>query len=112
MSGIYKGLGLGSSLGIIICLYAVAFYAGGYLRIHDIEEGGEPYTGGKVIAVMFTVLIGAMQIGSAMNQIKSLTEARVACKLAYDTMDATIKVDPSKEGEKIEKSQIRGEIKF
>ena len=78
----------------------MAFWFGGYLRIEKVTEGsGENekiYTGGQVIAIMFSVIFGAFNLGGAVPHIKALTEGRIAGKLAYDVIDNSPKVDPNK----------------
>ena len=37
---------------------------------------------------MFTVIFGAIGLGGAMPNMKILTEARVAARLAYNTIDS------------------------
>lgn len=72
-------------------LYAAAFYAGGKLRIEKVTEGsGENekiYSGGQVIAIMFSVIFGAFNVGAAIPHLKSLTEGRLAGRLAYNVID-------------------------
>lgn len=46
--------------GVMYCFYAFSLYMGGVLRWEEIREGDELYTGGKVIAIMFSIMIGAM----------------------------------------------------
>lgn len=57
------------------------------MRINDVREGDEPYTGGKIIAIMFSVIFGAFNLGGMAPHVKALTEGKIACKLAYDTID-------------------------
>lgn len=58
----------------IFALYAGAFWFGGYLRIERISEGEgedkEYYTGGKIIAIMFSVVFGALNLGGAAPPMK------------------------------------------
>lgn len=79
-------------------LYAFAFWIGGYLRMEGVEENGKVYTGGMVIAIMFSVIFGAFNLGGAVPHIKSLAEGRIAGKLAYKTIDNVPKVDSTKGG--------------
>ena len=50
---------------MIFVFYAGSLYFGGYLRWNEIKtsEDGEIYSGGRVITVMFCVVIGATQLG-------------------------------------------------
>lgn len=53
------GVTMGLLFGVIFAYYALAFYVGGYLRWNEVTEGGTVYSGGKVISVIFLVLIGS-----------------------------------------------------
>jgi hypothetical protein len=85
----------------------MAFWFGGYLRIEKVTEGsGEDekiYTGGQVIAIMFSVIFGAFNLGGAVPHLKALSEGRIAGRLAYDVIDKPPKVDPNKKGAKVER---------
>lgn len=48
---------------VIYFFYAYSLYIGGYLRWKMIEENGELYSGGKVLAIMFCIMFGAMSMG-------------------------------------------------
>ena len=82
------------------------------MRIEKVTEGeGENekiYTGGQVIAIMFSVIFGAFNLGGATPHIKSLTEGRIAGKMAYDVIDKIAKVDPNKKGSIVEKDKMQG----
>lgn len=90
---------------VIQLLYAAAFWFGGYLRIEKVTEGDEDkiYTGGQIIAIMFSVIFGAFNMGGMAPHVKSLTEGRIAGKFAWDIMDNVPKVDPNKKGEVLTK---------
>ena len=49
-----------------------------------------------VIAIMFSVIFGAFNVGGAVPHIKSLTEGRLAGRLAYNVIDKIPKVNPNK----------------
>lgn len=102
---IIGGLGGGMLFLILQLLYAAAFWFGGYLRIEKVTEGPENkiYTGGMVIAIMFSVIFGAFNVGGSIPHIKSLTEGRIAGQLAWNVMDAVPKVDPNSVGSKVNK---------
>lgn len=86
------------------------------MRIEKVTEGSgeneKPYSGGQVIAIMFSVIFGAFNLGGAVPHIKALTEGRIAGKLAYNVMDHIPKVDPNKKGTVIEKDKMIGRIEF
>lgn len=109
-----SGLGGGMLFFVLQLLYAAAFWFGGYLRIENITDAGsdKPYTGGQIIAIMFSVIFGAFNVGGAVPHIKSLTEGRIAGKFAWDVMDKVPKVNPNERGEKLVKANMVGSIHF
>lgn len=56
--------------------------------------GGKLYTSGAIIAIMFAIFWGSLDLGGAGPHIKSISEAKIAGKLAYDVIDAVPSVDP------------------
>lgn len=104
--------GAGFMFFAIQLLYGAAFWFGGYLRWNEVKEGGEPYTGGKVIAIMFSVIFGAFNLGGMTPHIKALTEGKIAGKLAYDTMDYKPKVDPNDKGSIVNAKTVEGAVEF
>ena len=53
---------------------------------------GEVYTGGIVIACLFCVVFGALQLGGAANHTKAIGEGRVAARLAFSAIDHVPKI--------------------
>jgi hypothetical protein len=89
---------------MIFCLYAYGFYFGGYLRWNGVLNRGDTiYSSGVIIAIVFSIIFGAFQLGSAIPHVKGIKEGQVACKLAQDTMKAQVAVDPHKEGKLLDR---------
>ena len=103
---IFASIGSGFLFWGIFLLYAGAFYFGGYLRTEKVKEGDEIYSGGKVVAIMFSVIFGAFNLGGMVPHVKAFTEGRIAGKLAFDTIDTTPKVDPNKKGALVSKDNL------
>lgn len=82
------------------------------MRIEKIKEGDMLYSGGLVVAIMFSVIFGAFNLGGAVPHVKALAEGRIACKLAYDTIDHVPKVDPNQKGALIDKKNMNGVVEF
>lgn len=82
--------------------------------MEKITEGADnkEYTGGMVIAIMFSVIFGAFNLGGAVPHSKSLAEGRIAGKMAWKIMEAVPKVDPNVKGSKVDKSNLQGKITF
>lgn len=83
--GLKKGVGSGLSLGAVIfvlfCIYGAVFWFGAFLISIEVTEGG------KVLAVFFSVLIGALSLGQAFPNLQNLFEAAGAAGVIYDTID-------------------------
>ena len=79
-------------------VYSYGFYMGGWVIERDIKlklEGGETsgYSGGTILACMFSVMFGAFYFGGAGPHIKAVSEGKVAGKLCFDVIDAIPKVN-------------------
>jgi len=66
-------MSLGCMFGFFYCFYAYALHWGGYLRYNEVETSDGIYSGGRIITVMFCIMIGAMQLMGTMNHLKSIT---------------------------------------
>ena len=69
------GIGLGVLYLVIGGFYAYSFYFGGFLKENEYLNGDKPYTGGVVIAIMFSIVFGSFGLGGAMPFVKSVQEA-------------------------------------
>lgn len=79
----------------IFLFYAFGLYFGGYLRYNHVKNyNGQLYTSGAIIAIMFSVIFGSFNLGGAGPHIKSISEGKIAGKLAYDVMDHIPDVNP------------------
>lgn len=80
-------LGLAALFLTIFWFYGYALYFGANLRVNETEiRPGETYTAGVIISVMSCVIIGSFALGGASSNWKIVTEARVAGKMANDTI--------------------------
>jgi hypothetical protein len=68
--------------------YAYGFYMGGWIIQEQIISGEQEYTGGVILACMFSVMFGAFYFGGIGPHIKAIAEAKVAGKLMFDVIDA------------------------
>lgn len=57
---------------IMFLFYAYSFYWGGRLRYNKVENGDRVYTGGSILAIMFSVVFGALQLGGMMPHMKAI----------------------------------------
>lgn len=79
---------------MILAVYSYNFFWGGYLKYNEVKNGDELYTGGQILGIMFCVITGAFQITAIGPHLKSVTEGKIAGKLAFDVIDANPSVEP------------------
>jgi ATP-binding cassette subfamily B (MDR/TAP) protein 1 len=104
---ITTGVGLGCLYLFLYNLYALAFYYGHVLVNND------EIVIGRVINVMFAVLIGAFSLGNLAPGLQSFALARGAGAKIFDTLDRVPPIDSSSpNGVKIHNTAIKGSIEF
>ena len=77
---------------VIFLFYAYSFYWGGRLRYNEVKNGDREYTGGSILAIMFSVVFGALQLGGMTPHFKAVKDSTIAGKLAFDVIDHVPKV--------------------
>lgn len=88
----------------IFLFYGYAVGLGAYCRNAGLEASpGEPYTGGKLITVMFCVITASFVIGFASNNVKEVREAQIAGRMCYDVIDNNPSVDVRNKGKEVSK---------
>jgi ATP-binding cassette subfamily B (MDR/TAP) protein 1 len=98
---------------IIFLFYAYSFFWGGRLRYKEIKNGDREYTGGAILAIMFSVVFGALQLGGMTPHFKAVKDSTIAGKLAFDVIDHVPKVPVDAEGsEKVQRETIKGQLEF
>lgn len=116
--GIQKNLhkniasGLARVLSAIFLFYGYAVGLGSLCRENLEVRPGVPYTGGKLITIMFCTITASFALGFAGNNVKEVTEARIAGRMAYETIDNQPDVDPRKSGTIVNKNTLNGRIEF
>jgi ATP-binding cassette subfamily B (MDR/TAP) protein 1 len=95
---------MGMVLFIMFCSYALALWYGGRLVLQDAQN----YSGGTVLIVFFSVLIGAFGLGQAMPNLSSLVDARVAGGAIFEVIDRSPIIDAESEGRELD--DMRGEL--
>ena len=105
VKGFANGFGLGLTMFIIFCAYAVAFWYGAKLireEIIDVEN---------LFVAFFSVLMGAMGLGQAAPAFAAFSAAQGAAPRVFDIIDRESRIDPfSAEGEK--PASCAGDIEF
>ncbi|KAJ3106312.1 ATP-binding cassette, sub-B (MDR TAP), member 4 [Phlyctochytrium planicorne] len=110
-NGIKISLINGASVGTVMCVifgtYSLGFWYGGSL----IGNGPGDLTGGDVLNVFFSIIIGAFSLGQAGPNVAAMGSALGAAKKIFSTLDRVSPIDAfSEEGEKPE--NVEGSIEF
>eukprot|EP00668_Euglena_longa_P028446 GGOE01035670.1.p1 GENE.GGOE01035670.1~~GGOE01035670.1.p1 ORF type:complete len:1106 (-),score=425.26 GGOE01035670.1:761-4078(-) len=104
--GFFMGLSQGITFFILFSSYAVAFYFGSYL----IEWGYD--TGGSIISVFFSILIGAFQLGACGPIFTSIAEARGAAFKVYEIIDRVPAMNAREDAPGKVLTSVEGHIEF
>lgn len=92
-SNIKGAFGFAGVMTGFVSFYAYSFYFGGYLRWNDVKNfDGREYSGGVIVAIMFSTVFGAATAGTMAPHAKAIAESQIAGKLAYDTIDHVPKI--------------------
>lgn len=111
--GIKIGLGSAIFYSIMFLFYAYGFYFGGLLRLEGVERpNGELYTGGVILAIIFSVLFGTMTLTGVGPHLRGVTDGKIGGKLAFDVINNKPKVNPTLGGEKVDKATAQGVYEF
>jgi ATP-binding cassette, subfamily B (MDR/TAP), member 1 len=114
--GFNVGLGNGLLFGACFGTYALGFWYGGKLVADDLDKGcsGDCLTGGTILAVFFSVLLGSMALGQIAPPLTSVTTALTAAVPLFKLINETnAKVAQSSTTEEIKPTEkLTGEIIF
>ncbi|KAK9991958.1 hypothetical protein SO802_026943, partial [Lithocarpus litseifolius] len=90
-SGVQEGLAAGLSIGAVMflkyCSYAMAVWYGGKMIV---DKG---YTGGDVIAILFSVLIGSVNLGQASPCMSAFAAGQAAAFKMFETIKRKPQID-------------------
>lgn len=113
-SNLYGALGFASVMVSFFCFYAYSFFFGGYLRWNEVKNfDGREYTGGVIVTIMFSTVLGASTLGSMAPHAKAIVESQIAGKLAYDTIDHVPKLKSNEPGTKVlKREEVVGKYEF
>ena len=105
------------SLALLLCLiflfYGYALGLGSWLRVSEKKAyDGKLYSGGAIVGIMSAVITASFALAGSAQNMKVITEAKIAGKMAYDVIDAKPDVDPTLKGKKVEKDKMQGAISF
>ena len=100
-----NGSGLGVVQFFILNTYALAFWYGNILVMNN------TMTTGKVVGVLFAIVIGAFSLGNASPHIASVGNALGAAKKVFEIIERVSPIDPlSEKGET--PSSVKGKVTF
>ncbi|KAJ7520451.1 hypothetical protein O6H91_19G006400 [Diphasiastrum complanatum] len=85
--GLASGLGLGCAFFIMFCSYALALWYGSKLIVH------EGYTGGTVISVITTVVIGGISMGQASPSLSAFAAGQAAAYKMFEVIHRKPAID-------------------
>jgi len=76
-------------------IYAYSFYIGSVWIYKEYRNDtfGRIYSAGDILSCFFGVVFGMFSMGMATPNIKAVTEARVAGKMAFDVIDRKPAID-------------------
>eukprot|EP00045_Choanoeca_perplexa_P017639 m.260542 g.260542 ORF g.260542 m.260542 type:complete len:1285 (+) comp17591_c0_seq13:3177-7031(+) len=102
-AGMFQGLGMGMTFGVMFLSYALTFWYGGTL-IKD----GELSTG-DVITAFFAVIIGAMALGQAAPNIATMAAGQAAAGPVFEIIERASEIDSLSE-EGVRPTELNGRI--
>ncbi|ELT87338.1 hypothetical protein CAPTEDRAFT_150102 [Capitella teleta] len=104
--GVAAGCGHGSVQLLVYSAFAVAFWYGSQLTRNQ-----EDYSGGRVLQVFLSILIGTMSLGAASPNLATFSIARGAAAKVYEIIELKSEIDSSSD-EGLKPRQIGGDVKF
>jgi ATP-binding cassette, subfamily B (MDR/TAP), member 1 len=75
------------------------------------SNSGKVYNIGDILSCFFGIVFGVMSLGMASPQLKSITEGKVAGKMAYDIIDREPLIKANL-GKVVSRDQIKGRIEL
>ncbi|EFJ33407.1 ATP-binding cassette transporter [Selaginella moellendorffii] len=103
--GLIRGMGLGLTLGIVNCSWALELWCGSIL----VSKGH--IDGGKILTAVFCIVFGGMALGQTTPELQVFSRGRVAAYNIFNIIDRASKIDSRNiEGEVPEK--LDGYIEF
>jgi len=103
--GFFNGLTIGMTTFVTYCGYALSMWYGSTQIAYP-----NGYTGGDVINVLLSALIGGFALGQAVPNFQGFQEGRVAAAKVHAVMDRTPEIEG--DGRGVVPDQVTGVIKF
>ncbi|KAK9759923.1 hypothetical protein K7432_016568, partial [Basidiobolus ranarum] len=87
--GIFEGIGVGLMILVIFLTYALGFWYGSRLILDRTMQPDQ------VLNVFFSLVLGAMSLGTASPYVSSISSAQGAAAKVYEIIERQSKIDPS-----------------
>lgn len=112
---VHVGLGNGGLHAALFLTNGLCYWYGGELVADDVKRGcisgDRCVTGGDVLAVFFSILMGSMALGQAMPPVMAFQTARLAIAKVLETINRKPLINSlSNEGLKPTASEVKGDI--
>ncbi|XP_054737347.1 multidrug resistance protein homolog 49 [Anastrepha obliqua] len=109
--GLYSGIGAGLMWFIIYVAYAIAIWYGIQLILKYRYEDEKLYTTASLVIVLFSIVMGAQNLGFSLPHVESFSTAKGAAQYIFATIDRVSQIDPFDEsGDKLK--HVAGNISF
>ncbi|XP_021738589.1 ABC transporter B family member 11-like [Chenopodium quinoa] len=105
LEGVASGTGLGALTLVIFSSYALAIWFGSRMIIE------KNYTGGTVLIVLISVVVGSMSLGQASPSMSAFAAGQAAAYKMFETINRKSEIDPYDPNGKT-MNEIRGEIEL
>jgi ABC-type multidrug transport system fused ATPase/permease subunit len=112
-NALFGACAIGMTIGVMFCTYGLALWFGGTLIANQTMNAttGKPFTGGDVVTVFFSVLMGAFALGQSTPGITAAVAAKGAAARMFAVIERVPPIDSAAEtGEKL--PALRGDIVF
>eukprot|EP00981_Chlorochromonas_danica_P013488 scaffold6397_cov175-Ochromonas_danica.AAC.26 len=113
LKGAQVGIGNGAVFGVAFLTYALGFWYGGRLVAHDLEHdcsGNDCITGGTVISVFFSIIIGSMALGQIAPPLTAFVSAQSSIAMIFDLLERTPLIDGLSEAGLVPQKTLQGNI--
>lgn len=104
-SGLAKGLGMGTTYGVLFCCWALLLWYGGVIVRHGEANGG------KALSTIFTVIIGGISLGQAMPNITAFAKAKAGAYNIFTMIEQKPTINADVSDAKVLDS-VQGHIEF
>ncbi|KNA15757.1 hypothetical protein SOVF_095280 [Spinacia oleracea] len=105
LEGVASGSGMGALTTVIFCSYSLAIWFGSRMILE------KNYTGGTVLIVLISVVVGSMSLGQASPSMSAFAAGQAAAYKMFETINRKSEIDPyNMTGKTID--EIHGDIEL